>query len=69
MLHTLWRSFISCKRRLRRREAGDGDAVGGAGDVGEAGPFAEADRGRVAAMFAADAELQVRTRLAAALDG
>ncbi len=44
---------------LRRGETGDGDPVGGAGDVVEADFSAESDRGRVAAMLAADAHFQV----------
>ena len=40
-------------------EAGDEDAVGGAGDVVEAGLVAEFDGGGVAAVFAADADFEV----------
>ena len=41
-------------------EAGDGHAVRGAGDVVEADLVAEGHRRRLAAMLAADAELDVR---------
>jgi hypothetical protein len=52
---------------LRRREPRDRHAEGRAGDVVEADLLAEGDGGRVAAMLAADAELEVRARLAPAL--
>lgn len=48
---------------LSRRKAIDGDAVGRAGDVIEADLMAEGHRGRFAPMFAADAEIDVRTDL------
>jgi hypothetical protein len=54
---------------LAAAQAGDGDAEGGAGNVVETRPFAEGDRGRVAAVFAADAELDVGARRPAALAG
>src|SRR6476660_5741569 len=57
------------ERRLRGGEAGDGDAVGRRGDVIEAPRLAEGDRGRVAAMLAANAELEAGLRRAAALGG
>ena len=57
------------ERRLRRREAGDRHAEGRAGDVVEPSLLAEGDRGRIAAVLAADAELDVRARRAAALGG
>src|SRR5688572_13427482 len=50
-------------------EAGDGDAVGGATDVGEADAVAELDAVRIAAVFAADAEFDVRAGGAAFGDG
>ena len=46
------------QRRLRRREPGDGHAIGRAADVIEAGRLAEGDAGGVAAMLAANAELE-----------
>src|SRR3546814_4530412 len=46
---------------MRRREARDGHAVGRGADVIEADFFAEMDARRVAAMFAADAELDAVT--------
>ena len=55
------------KGRLGRREAGDGHAVGRAGDVVKPDLLAEGDRSRVAAMLAANAELDVRTGRPAAL--
>jgi plasmid stability protein len=59
--------FTGLKSRLRRREPGDRHAIGRARDVIQAGLLAEGDRGRIAAMFAADTELQVRARRPAAL--
>src|SRR5215470_10915883 len=56
-------------RRLRRRKPGDRHAVGRAGDVVEPDLLAELDRGGVAAMLAADAELQLLAGAAAALGG
>ena len=53
------------QRRLRGGEAGDRHAVGRAGDVVEAELVAELDRVRIAAVFAADAELDVRAGAAA----
>ena len=53
---------------LRRGEARERDAVRGAAHVVEADLVAELDRARLAAVLAADAELDVRLRLAAALD-
>jgi hypothetical protein len=55
------------QRRLRRGEARDRHAVGRAGDVVEPDASRRNDRGRVAAMLAADAELDVLARGAAAL--
>src|SRR5688572_31014000 len=52
---------------MRGGQSGDGDAEGGAADVVEADRVAELDRLRVAAVFAADAALEVRVRLAAEL--
>ena len=53
---------------LRRRQPRDRHAERRAGDVVEAGAVAEVDRGRVAAVLAADADLEVRAASAAALD-
>ena len=50
------------ERRLGGRQSGDRDAEGGAGDVIQARLVAEDDRGRVAAVLAADADRQVRPR-------
>src|SRR4051812_5424784 len=50
------------EHRLGRREARDRDAERRAGDVVEADPLALVDRLRVAAMLAADPELDVGTR-------
>src|SRR5260221_14229793 len=57
------------QRRLGGGEAGDGDGVGGARDVVEPDLLAELDRGGIAAMLAADAELEVLARPPAALAG
>lgn len=54
-------------RGLGGGEAGDGDAEGAAGDVGQADLVAECDGRRIAALLAADAELDVRAGLAAEL--
>src|SRR5262245_66214627 len=59
---------VLAERGLGRREAGDGDAERRAGDIVERELVAERDRGRVAAVLAADADLQLGARLAAALD-
>src|SRR6185437_15032792 len=56
-------------RGLRRRETRDRHAIGRARDIVEPDLLAETDRSGVAAMLAADAELQVATRLAAAREG
>src|SRR5205085_12583721 len=56
------------QHRLRRREAGKRDAVRRAAHVVEADRVAELDGARLAAVLAADAELDLRLRLAAALD-
>src|SRR2546427_122300 len=56
-------------RRLRRRQAGDRDAVGRAAHVVHAGAMAEAYRARFTPVLAADADLEARVRGAAALDG
>src|SRR5205085_3045820 len=55
------------KRRLRRRQPGDRHAVGRGADIIEADLLAESDAGRVAAMLAAYAELEVRFHQGAAL--
>src|SRR4051794_31286337 len=56
------------ERGLRRGEPRDRHAVGRAGDVIQPDLMAERHRGRIAAVFAADADLEVCPRLAAALD-
>ena len=56
------------QRRLRRREPGDRHAVGRGADIIEADALAEGDAGRIAAMLAANAELEVRPGRPAALD-
>src|SRR4051812_16329863 len=56
------------ERGLRCGEAGDRHAVGRAGDVVEPDLVTEADRSGIAAMLAADADLERGARLAAALD-
>ena len=58
--------FVGCafaEGGLCGGEAGDGDAVGGAGHVVEAKVVAEGDALRLAAMLAADAQLDVRAHL------
>ena len=57
------------QRRLGGGEASDRDAERGARDVVETRQFAEGDRGRIAAVLAADAELKVGTGRAAARGG
>src|SRR5581483_6201351 len=57
------------ERGLRRREAGDCDAERRAGDVVEAEAVADADRRGVAAVLAADADLEAAPRAAALLHG
>ena len=47
-------------RRLRRGEPGDRDAERGAGDVVQAGAVAELDALGIAAVLAADADLELR---------
>src|SRR5262245_59336866 len=59
---------VLAERGLGGREAGDGNAERRAGDVVEREFMAEGDRGRVAAVLAADADLELGARLAAALD-
>src|ERR1700733_7986415 len=56
------------ERGLRGGEACDRHAVRRAGDVIETDLVTERHRGRIAAMFAADADLQVGTGLAATRD-
>src|SRR5262245_22811180 len=53
------------QRRLGGGQPRDRHAIGRAGDIVEAGLVAEEHRGRIAAMFAADAELQRVAHLAA----
>src|SRR5687768_3733824 len=55
-------------RRLRRREARDGHAVRRRRHVGETGFVAERDRRRVAAVLAADPDLETWPRLPSTLD-
>src|SRR5207302_9928320 len=57
------------QRGLRRIEPGDRHPVGRAGDVVEADGLAKADRRRVAAMLAANAELQPLAGGPSAFDG
>src|SRR6056297_2276418 len=52
---------------LRGRQASDGDAERGAGYVIETGADAEGDRGRLAAVLAANPNREVRLRSTAAL--
>src|SRR5436305_705516 len=59
---------LLAQRRLCRRKPGDRHAKRRAGDIIESDPVAESDRGGVAAVLAADAELDVRPCAAAALD-
>src|ERR1039457_1744215 len=61
--------LVATNRRLRGGQAGDGDAERRAGHVVHAHAVAELHRARLAAVLAADADFQVRIRLAAALDG
>src|SRR4051794_21662831 len=56
------------ERGLRRGEPGDRHAVRRAGHVVEPDLVTERHRRRIAAMLAADPDLQLRPRLAAALD-
>src|SRR5580704_1222132 len=63
------RHLVLAQLGLRGGEAGDRHAVRRARDVIEARLAAEADRGRVAAMLAANSELQFGPGLPAALDG
>jgi hypothetical protein len=60
-------SRTTTKGSLCSREPRDGDSVGRSTDVIEPGRLAEGDRGRIAAMFAADAELEARPRSPAPL--
>src|SRR4051794_13363855 len=56
------------ERGLRGGEAGDRDAVGRAGDVVEADRMAEGDGGGIAAVLAADADLERGARHTTACD-
>src|SRR5581483_9299972 len=56
------------QRRLRRREPCERDAVRRAADVVEPEPVAELDRAWLAAVLAADPDLELRLRSAPALD-
>ena len=53
---------------LRSSKPRDRNAIGRAGHVIQPDLVTEGDRGRIAAMFAANADLELRPRLAAALD-
>src|SRR5262249_17066781 len=59
--------LVALERRLGRGKLGDRHAIGRAGDIVQSHIGAEMDRGRIAAVLAADAELQVGARLAATL--
>src|SRR6266852_8661628 len=59
-------AHLHSERRLRRREPGHGDSIRRGADVVEADPVEEMHRRRVAAVLAADANLQVGPALAAA---
>src|SRR4051794_24850745 len=65
----LRRLVLPEERHLRGREARDGDAEGRAGDVVEAHLAEEADRRGIAAVLAADPELDLRALRAAAERG
>src|SRR5262245_45617164 len=58
---------LGADRGLRRSQPRDRHAIGRARDIVETDLVAELHRGGIAAMLAADADLQVRPRLAAAL--
>src|SRR6185369_2914881 len=62
-------ALIAGQGRLRRRQFGNRHAVGRAGDVAQPDLGAEMNRGRIAAVLAADAEFHVGAGLAAALAG
>src|SRR5262249_522167 len=57
----------AAQRRLRRRQPRDRHAIGRARDVVETALVAEEGRGRIATMFATDAELQAVAHLATTL--
>src|ERR1043166_4798652 len=61
------RAVLHLQRGLRRGEAGDGHAERRAGDVVEADEVAEGYRARLAAVLAADADLEAGLRRAPAL--
>src|SRR6185369_10880914 len=63
------RGRLLAQRRMRCGQAGDRDSEGRAGDVVEAHVVAELDAVRVAAVLAADPDLEARARGAAPLDG
>ncbi len=60
---------FSAQRRLRRGEPRDGHPERRTGDVSQAGALEKVDRGRIARVFAADSELDVRPRLPAPRGG
>jgi hypothetical protein len=60
---------LASQRRLGRRQPRDRDAERRARDIVEPDALAECDAGGIAAMLAADAELDVRPRRPAALGG
>src|SRR5262249_53733919 len=57
------------ERRLRRGQTRDRYAIGRTADVVQPDLLEEMDRGRIAAMLTADAQLDARTRAAAELHG
>src|SRR2546421_12082400 len=61
--------FLLLHRRLGRRQPSDRDTVGRTTDVIQAQCVAETDRRRIAAVLAADPDLEVAPRRAAFLDG
>ena len=61
-------SDLHRQRRLRRGQTRDRHAIRRGADVVEADLFEEMNRRRIAAVLAADADLQIGPRLAAALD-
>ena len=61
--------YRPCKSRLGRRKPRHGHPIGRTRHVIQANSFAEANRVRVAAVLAADADLELRPRRSAALDG
>jgi hypothetical protein len=60
--------LVAGNRGLRRRQPRDRNSVRRAGHVVHADPITELDRAGIAAVLAADADCQIRTRLAAQFD-